>query len=301
MIRLKMKHKSNFGRGGLTMLLLLLFAFGWQAASAQVPRADSPIPKPENGGRVGDYANVLDAATKTRIENKLKRLRDVANLEFGVAIVPTTNGAEPFDYSLKIARGWGVGAKEDRSSGLLLFAAINDRKYFTQISRELEGDLTDAESKMIAVNTLVPAFRAGNYGKGIEDTLDSFIKNIAQKRNFDAGSIIGYTAPQTPQTPRYDPPVRQRQPQAQSLSSCCTILIVVVIILFIIFSSRGGRGGGGGLLQGLILGSILSNATSGSGWSGGSFGGSSSGGGGSDWGGFGGGGDFGGGGSGGDW
>ena len=284
-------------------LFILLFWAAQTIVSAQPPKTESPLERPANGGRVGDFAGVIDAATRERLETKLKKLRDTTNppIEMGVAIVQSTEGQDPFDYSLKVARGWGIGTKEQDNAGLLLFVSIGDRKYFTQISRDLEGDLTDGEAGQIQRNVLVPAFRAGNYAKGVEDTLDAYIQNIAQSRGFDASQITGATPTRPP--PRSEQP-RSRQPRAQlSTGACCIGLIIIFIILFIISAGRrrgggGGWGGGGGLLEGLILGSILSNVSRGDGWSGGSFGGSggSDSGGDSGWGGFGGGGDFGGGG-----
>jgi uncharacterized protein len=281
-------------------LLLLLFCGDFQDVPAQ-PKTQSPLPAPT--GYINDYAGVIDAQTKERLEAKLKKLKESTNppIEFAVAVVRTINGADVFDYSLSVYRGWGIGAKDGDNPGLLLFVAVDDRKYFTQISRDLEGDLTDGESGQIQRNILIPAFRQGNYSKGIEDTIDAFITNIAQSRNFDASAITGQTAPLRP-PPRRDVPV-SRQPQA-SLGTCCIILVVLAILLFLM-SGRGG-GGGGGFLSSLILGSLLSGGGRG-GWGGGGFGGSGgfSGGGwgdsGGGFGGFGGGGDAGGGGSGGDW
>ena len=293
---------------GLGLLFLVLFV-GGSFVSAQNPVTVSPIPAPPNGGRVGDYADVLDQAAEDRLNTKFKKLRETANppIEFAVATVKTTNGEEPFEYSLKVARGWGVGANvEGDNPGLLFLVAIDDRKYFTQISRDLEGDLTDSESGQIARNVLAPAFRQGQYQQGIEATIDAFITNIAESRNFDAAAITGATA--RPRTQRQ----RERQPQTQmSLAGCCVLLVVGAIILFLMSAGgrrggrggRGGFGGGGDLLTGLVVGSVLSNLgqNSGGGWSGGGFGGGDSGSDSGGWGGFGGGGDFGGGGSGGDW
>lgn len=285
-------------------LLFLLFFVAGQGFVAAQSQGQSPLPA--STGYVNDYVGVVDAAAKERLEARLKRLRDTTSppIEMAVAVVDTTNGEDIFDYSLKVARGWGIGADvEGDNPGLLLLIAVKDRKYFTQISRDLEGDLTDGESGQIARNILVPAFRQGNYGQGIEGTINAFIENIAQSRGFDASSIIGQT-----EVPRRPPPRtggRSTRQRSTPLSTCCILIAVVAILLFI-FSSRGGRGGGGfggggGFLNALLLGSILSNVSrgGGSGWSGGGFGGSGGSGGG--FGGFGGGGDFGGGGSGGDW
>lgn len=288
----------------LTMFLLLISG-GEKRLLAQQSQTQSPLPAPT--GYVNDYAGVIDAPTKERLETKLKKLKDSTNppIEFAVAIVKTIDGADIFDYSLKVYRGWGIGARgEGDNPGLLLFVAIDDRKYFAQISRDLEGDLTDGESGQIQRNILVPAFRQGQHAKGIEETIDAFITNIAQSRGFDATAITGQSA--SVRTPPRGVPRRQ-QPAQASLGTCCLVLVVAFILLFLMSGRRGGGGGGGfgGLLNGLLLGSLLSNAGRG-GWGGGGFGGSGgdsggwgdSGGG---FGGFGGGGDAGGGGSGGSW
>ncbi len=283
--------------------MTLLFTFSNYRSVFAQPKTQSPLPAPT--GYVNDYAGVIDAQTKERLEAKLKKLKESTNppIEFAVAVVKTINGADIFDYSLSVYRGWGIGAKEGDNPGLLLFVAVDDHKYFTQISRDLEGDLTDGESGQIQRNVLVPAFRQGNYSKGIEDTVDAYITNIAQTRNFDASAVVGQTAPSLP-PPRSDIP-RTRQPQSQAtMGTFCIILVVLAVLLFMM-SGRGGGGGGGGFLTSLLLGSLLSGGGRG-GWSGGGFGGSGgdsggwgdSGGG---FGGFGGGGDAGGGGSGGSW
>src|SRR5258708_3178339 len=95
-----------------------------QTAPTQLP---SPITAPT--GYVNDYANVIDAQTKSRLETILTNLKQRQNIEIAVVTVPTTNGEDIFDYSLTVARGWGIGAKGDDKAGLLLLVAINDRKY----------------------------------------------------------------------------------------------------------------------------------------------------------------------------
>ena len=273
---------------------------------AQVPKTESPLPPPT--GFVSDYANVIDDATEQRINARLKRLRETTNpgIEMAVVTVRSTEGRDIFDYTLAVARGWGIGAdREGDNPGLLLLAAIEDRKYFTQISRDLEGDLTDGEAGQIQRQFLVPAFREGNYARGIEDAINGYITNIAQSRGFDAASIVGQIEQPTTRTRSTTTRTRTRgQVGTFSLGTCCLIAIVLLFLLSMFGGrGRGGGGGGGGLMSGLLWGMLLSNMTRGSGgggWSGGGFGGSGGGDGGG-WGGFGGGGDFGGGGAGGDW
>jgi uncharacterized protein len=281
--------------------LLYVIAFGlilFALVRASAQTTQSPLPTPT--GYVNDYAKVIDAGTKQQLETVLTKLDQQQQIQFAVVTIDSTNGKEIFDYSLAVARGWGIGAKDGKKPSLLLLVAVKDRKYFTQVSRHLEGELPDGLVGQIQREKLVPAFRAGDYGRGITDTIYEYISTVAQKRGFSAETILG---------PTPTPAARDSAPLGGF--GCCPILIViaVVIIVILLLVRRGGGrgiGGSGGSWWTWLLVSSLLNSGRGSsgGWSGGGFGGGSSGGGGfggGGFGGFGGGGDFGGGGSGGSW
>ena len=275
------------------MINLIAAVYAFSQSATPWPAGTSPLPAPT--GHVNDYAGVMDAATKQQIETRLRefKARTDPQVEIAVAVVKTTGGRDIFDYSLGVARGWGIGSKESDNPGALLLVAIDDRKYFTQISKDLEDELPDGIAGSLQRQFLVPEFRKGNYAKGISDTVDAYIRTIESK-----GNVQG-----TPQTAA--PTGEPRSRQSVSSTFCC--LLIVIVVLFIIFSNRGGRGGrggGGGGLGGAlpwIIGSAIANSGSSSSSSWGGGGGSSWGGGGGSWGGFGGGGDFGGGGAGGGW
>lgn len=283
-------------------LAALLIFLGTATAFAQeaTPWSQDVSPLPAPTGMVNDYAGVIDGATKQQLETRLREFKEKTNppVELAVAVVRTTGERPIFDYSLAVARGWGIGAKQDDNPSALLFVAIDDRKYFTQVSKDLEDELPDGLVGNLQRQYLVPEFRRGNYAKGIADTLDAYIKTIESRTS-------GGEAP---------PAATTDEPASGSVSGissgfCC--LAVILVLALIILSNRGGRsgrggrggwggggfGGGGGALP-WIIGSVIANAASSSSSSSSSDWG---GGGGSDWGGFGGGGDFGGGGAGGDW
>src|SRR6266446_3002227 len=273
----------------VAFVLLLL---GKGSANAQT--AQSPLPQPT--GYVNDYAGVIDSATKARLETTLSNLDRQQQIQFSVVTVDTTGGQEIFDYSLAVARGWGIGAKDAQKPSLLLLAAIKDRKYFTQVSRHLEGDLPDGLVGQIQRERLVPAFKAGRYGKGISDTINAYITTVAEKNSFSTNTIL---APE--QTPL---PVSSGDKTGSLISGIVLLFVIAIIVIILIaIGRRGGRGNGswvGPLVANLAINALLSGRGSrSSGWSSGGFGGGGSGGGG--FGGFSGGGDFGGGGSGGSW
>lgn len=299
--------KGNRFLQNIKVLRLILFlCLTTQIAFSQETKPftidESPLPAPT--GFVNDYAGVIDADTKQRLEARIKAFKEKTNpqVELAVAIVKTTGDRPIFDYSLGVARGWKIGSKEDENPGALLFVAVDDRKYFTQVSRNLEDELPDGVVGQLNRQFLVPAFRQRDYGKGVSDTIDAYIKTIESKQS-------GEPQPSVENTPAAG---RDKSSGGLPFGNCMTCLIILFVIMIIIFSRGGGGGGGGrrsrwggGGFGGSALPWIIGGALSGmgnrggssSGWGGG--GGSSSGGGG--FGGFGGGGDFGGGGAGGDW
>ena len=254
----------------------------------------SPLPQPT--GYVNDYAHVIDQTTKDRLEITLTNLDRQRQIQFAVVTIDTTGGQDVFDYSLAVARGWGIGAKDVTKPSLLLLVAIKDRKYFTQVRRHLEGDLPDGLVGQIQRERLVPAFKAGQYGKGISDTINAYITTVAEKNGFSTNTIL---APgQTPV------PVSSGDKTGSLISGIVLLFVIAIIVIILIaIGRRGGRGSGswvGPLVANLAINALLSGRGSrSSGWSSGGFGGGGSGGGG--FGGFSGGGDFGGGGSGGSW
>ncbi len=290
-------------------VLIFISAIGCLTSTTVFPQSNQPFsvntsPLPAPTGFVNDYAGVLDAATKQQIEQKIKSFKETSNpqVELAVAVVKTTGERPIFDYSLAVSRGWKIGSKLDDNPSALLFIAVDDRKYFTQVSKDLEDELPDGLVGSLQKQNLVPAFKQGNYGKGINDTIDAYIQTIRSKQDGTAPAAATEVQSESNNTGRRS---------SSSGTNIVTCLIIIFILMIIIFS-RGGRGGGGGRgnrwggggfgggALPWIIGGILSSGSSSSGSSSswGSGGSSDSGGG---FGGFGGGGDFGGGGAGGDW
>ncbi|HEY0427106.1 MAG TPA: TPM domain-containing protein [Pyrinomonadaceae bacterium] len=308
-----MKKFKVFPKSIVPLIVLLLCITAQTAFSQSTSLNESPLPAPTEP--VNDFAGVIDEATKQQLNQKIKDFKARTNpaVVLAVAVVKTTGERDIFEYSLSIARGWKIGSKEDDNPSALLFIAIDDRKYFTQVSKDLQDELPDGVVGQLQRQYLVPAFKQGDYGKGVADTIDAYMRTIEAKQ----GGIAAPTPIAAGQTKQ------QPQTNKSSFSICGSLpcLIILFIIMIALFSRAGRRknkndrnrwggggfgGGGGGILP-WIIGSAVANSISNSssgGWSnsGGSssdWGGGSSGG--SDWGGFGGGGDFDGGGSGGSW
>ena len=153
-----------------SLIVVLTAAF---SVFAQWERNSSPLPAPT--GMVNDYANIIDDDAEALIEKKLREFKARTNpsIEIAVVTVKTTGNRSIFDYSLAVARGWKIGTTEGDNPGALLLVAVDDRKYFTQVSKDLEDELTDGIVGQLQRQYLVPAFKQGDYTKGISDTVDA--------------------------------------------------------------------------------------------------------------------------------
>ena len=142
----------------------------------------SPLPPP--AGFVADYANVIDSASRTKLESVLTELRNKSEIEFAVVTVETTGGQSIFDYSLAVAKDWGVGPKDtSRGGGLLLMLAIKDRQWRIQVSRSLEKDLPDEFCKSLG-KQLEDSCRQGKYAEGTIEFVEAIIKRLQETKGF---------------------------------------------------------------------------------------------------------------------
>jgi uncharacterized protein len=282
------------------LVLALLGSLLGVRGGAHADQGNSPLPPPNPFRYVVDNAGVVDSATNQRMEKILRALKESGDIEFAVVTVRTTGDQDIFDYSLAVARGWGIGSSEGEKNGLLLLVAVDDRKYHIQVSRHLEGDLPDGLDGEVGRRMRDP-FRKGDYSNGLMIAVQTIISTLEEKRGFSVGDVDKKYA--------YRPSAEPVRGTSRGISPCVIFLIVIFVIIFVISSRRrGGRGGfgggGGGWLNWLLLSMVLNSGNRGSGWgsSGGSSGWGGGGfGGGGGGGGFGGGGDFGGGGAGGSW
>jgi uncharacterized protein len=278
-------------RGSITWVLrvLLVFTFGCAVLLSATlhtfaQTGQPPIPLPSPFTPIVDNANVIDADTENKLGSIYLNLKQRADIEFAVVTVDTIDGQDIFEYSLALYRGWGIGSKTN--DGFLLFIAVKDRKYYTQVGYHLEGDLNDGLVGEIQRQYLVPEFKRANYSKGVYDTVQAYVATLAEKRGFTIEGI----------DQNYAYRESKGRPAVAGGSSCCTLLIILGVIIFLLAMSRGGggrsgRGGGGGWWTAFLLSSLLNSGGRSSGWGGssGGWGGSSSGWGGGGFGGGGGG------------
>lgn len=144
-------------------------------ASYTVSALDVP-PKPTDVPIV-DQTNTLTAEQKASLAAKIADERKKSGNQIAIVMVPTLADESLEDYSLDIARQWGIGTSEN-NNGILLFVAKDDKRLRIEVGRGLEGALTDVQSNRIISNQITPQFRQGRYYEGIAAGLSSIIAAI---------------------------------------------------------------------------------------------------------------------------
>ncbi|MCW3087000.1 MAG: hypothetical protein JWQ78_386 [Sediminibacterium sp.] len=248
----------------LVFIFLTLFSFAGLAQEV--------LPKPNPPRLVTDAAHVLSPEQAEILERKLTALDDSTSNQIAVVIIQSLNGLPIEDYAVKLFRSWGIGNKKT-NNGVLILAAIDDRKVRIEVGFGLEGAIPDIATANIIENDIVPNFKAGNYYRGVDQAIESLSKAA---------------------TGEYKVKTKRKGQGVSGGSILPFILIVFVIIILIVRGGRGGRGGGGMMSRngfgdvatGILLSQLLGGGSRGGGWGGG---GGGFGGGGGGFGGFGGG------------
>jgi uncharacterized protein len=224
-------------------------------------------PKPD--GPINDYAHVLSAQARQHLEDQLRSYEEGTTRQIVVAIFPSLEEEERFDFSMRLAEAWKIGGKKN-NDGVLITVFLKEHQDQILVGYGLEGQLTDAQSARIRTELMEPRFKAGDFEGGLREAIAA-IDTATGGHEHAEGKL----------------PAKAKSDN--NPFDGFIIFLFFVIFIFVLWRFRKGGGGGGGWFIG-----------GGGGWSGGSSGwssGGSSGGGG--W--SGGGGSFGGGGSGGSW
>lgn len=126
-----------------------------------------PLTFPALTGRVVDEAGLLSASDRTELASQLSDLETKTKNQLVVVTLRSLQGTSIEDYGYQLGRSWRLGQK-DKDSGVLLIVAADKREVRIEVGYGLEGSLTDAQTKLIIENSILPAFKAGDFSGGIK-------------------------------------------------------------------------------------------------------------------------------------
>ncbi|MBW3467401.1 TPM domain-containing protein [Arthrospiribacter ruber] len=266
----------------LRFLLTCIFFLSVSLLFAQTDFPDVPQPP----RLVNDFTNTLSDQESSNLERKLRAYNDSTSTQVTIVMIRSVGPYDISDYTFQLGDKWGIGQK-DKDNGVLILAAMEDRKVFIATGYGMEGVIPDALAKRIVSQLIVPNFRMEDYYVGLDKATDMIFKLASGEYQADKVTSSG-----------------------ENFGALIFFLIMVFLFVIIpIIKNRkdndnhmGGKGGNVDLFTTIMLANMLKGGSKGkfgdfsSGR--GSFGGGGFGGG--SFGGFG-GGSFGGGGAGGSW
>ncbi|MFD2033559.1 TPM domain-containing protein [Belliella marina] len=238
------------------------------------------IPNPPK--LVNDFSKTLSDSQVQTLESKLVAYNDSTSSQVTIVLVNSIGPYDISDYAFQLGDQWGIGRK-DKDNGVLILAAMKDRKVFIATGYGMEGVIPDALAKRIVDQLIVPNFRTENYYAGLDKATDMIFKLASGE--YDADKVT-----------------------SSGNGGGAVVMLLFFIFVFVIIplirnrkdnnNHMGGKGGGVDIFTSILLANMLRGSGRGK------FGDFSSGrggfGGGGGFGGFG-GGSFGGGGAGGSW
>ncbi len=154
----------------VTALLVLLAAWFPNFATAQV--AVPPL-----GGHVIDLTATLTADQKAALEQTLTAFEARKGSQLAVLIVPSTAPEAIEPYALRVAEQWKLGRKKV-DDGAVMVVAKTDRALRIEVGYGLEGALSDAITKRIIEEIVLPRFRQQDFAGGISEGVAQIIRVI---------------------------------------------------------------------------------------------------------------------------
>ena len=238
-----------------TLALFGVILLGCSSPAASLPEFTAPVV--DSIGRVS-------AEVETQINSELISFQQSGGPQIAVAVIDTTGNATPENYSIDLARSWGIGDKE-KDNGVLLLIALTDRTLRIEVGSGVEGELTDVTAGRIVDSVMLPRLRANDVDGAVRDGARA-VMQVWRGENV----VLEPTVPSNT--------ITEATPQ-QSIFGI--ILFFGIMILFITLAVRGKMRGGsvlGPFGAGTLYGGGFGNHRGGFGGGFGGFGGGGGGG-----------------------
>lgn len=163
-------------------------------------------------GHINDSAEVIDAATKERLEAVLEKVKDKTRFDFVVATIKTAGSEDLYDYSLALANDWKIGAPASSDRSLLIVIAADNGRFFSQVSRGARIYLPEGLVGEMG-QRIREKISGGGYGPALMNGLRVFVDRLGEKNSFDFASldpqrgenIAQVQRPRTVQSPLSEP------------------------------------------------------------------------------------------------
>jgi uncharacterized protein len=162
MLRRTGHHKGHHGHNEIWISVVSVVSV--VVINGVLATAAVTLPKP--AGYVSDFANILDAGTRTRLDQIVRDTERTTGTEIAVATVTSLDGVSVEEYANRLFHTWGIG-KKGSDNGVLILVAPKERTMRIEVGYGLEPILPDGLAGEIVRTVFLPAFQRGDYPAGI--------------------------------------------------------------------------------------------------------------------------------------
>lgn len=121
------------------------------------------IPSPRPTGWTVDLTRTLPAEEVRALDLIAEEVKAQTGAEMAVVVVDSTDGVPPREFATRLFNRWGIGDPR-ANNGVLLFAALNDRKAELLLGTGIDTEENRRISEEIMQGHMVPRFRDGDPG-----------------------------------------------------------------------------------------------------------------------------------------
>jgi len=189
-------------------------------------RADK-VPQPI--GWVNDFAQVLDAGTKDKLNTLITELEEKTITEIAVVTIASIAPYDEKEYARMLFDQWQPG-KKVKDNGVLILLAVKERRWRIETGYGVEGILPDGLCGDIGRTYMVPYFKSGDYSNGLYQGTNAIAAVIAKNAHVNLTGLIDSGEPQ----------------EKSSEASPLVFVFMIVIGAFIIIAGYYGGGYSGG-------------------------------------------------------
>lgn len=160
------------------------------------------ITSPRPAGWSVDYTGSLSPEVRQEIDRLGDQVHAASGAQLVVVVIDSTQGEPSRDFAIRLFNHWGLD-ESAQGKGLLLFAALGDRRAELVLGRELDTPANNQASEAIMQGEMVPRFRAGDPGGALLEGARASSRHILA---LDVAPLPAETA--TPMPPRAAAPMQ---------------------------------------------------------------------------------------------
>ncbi len=139
---------------------------------------ECPAYLPASKGWVNDFENIFADAEEQKLTAEIENVNQKKNIQLTVVTVEDYYPFESmFHYAFYAGNCWGVGNK-NKDNGIILLISKKQRKIWISNGYGIENQLTDAETKKILSQILLPSFKKGMFYQGTIDALNAISQQL---------------------------------------------------------------------------------------------------------------------------